>query len=141
MTRDWLIYIDTYVIFILTLDLTLRFVFCPRKIQFMFSAYTIIDILSLLPPIFVLLHQCIEGHVITSLTLRRWDDNISRIISLLKVFVVLRLFRITRHYSGFKVSNVGQLICVFFLILIELCFLNSYCPSTSSLVESAFKIY
>ncbi|TPP42780.1 Potassium voltage-gated channel protein egl-36 [Fasciola gigantica] len=96
---------DVFFSITITIDVLTRMVFCPAIRPWLFSLYTLIDILSLVPFYCeLILYEMIHHKAFVNA-----EDWLVRLMSIegyvviLKVFVVLRLFRVLRRHRGTRV--------------------------------------
>ncbi|KAA0191719.1 Potassium voltage-gated channel subfamily B member 2 [Fasciolopsis buskii] len=89
----------------ITIDVLTRMVFCPAIRPWLFSLYTLIDILSLVPFYCeLILYEMINHKAFVNAN--DWLVHLMSIegyVVILKVFVVLRLFRVLRRHRGTRV--------------------------------------
>ena len=78
-----------------TLELLLRFLFAPNKIQFWRSPLNLIDVVCLLPHYTTI--------ILKSLNMGNDAAQIFKVIMMLRIVRVLRIFKLMKHYSAFKI--------------------------------------
>ncbi|XP_038074667.1 potassium voltage-gated channel protein Shaw-like [Patiria miniata] len=77
-----------------TVELVVRFMFCPNKLRFFITVENIIDIMAVIP-FYVDLGERINGEQ----TLQFWND----FLSFLRIVRIFRIFKLARHLSGLKI--------------------------------------
>lgn len=113
-----LYYMDSTCTLVFFTELTLRLICSPSKCKFFKSAFNIIDIFCVLPMTIVLLLQWTTPDF--------WSGShfylMISYLSLASVLRVFRLFKLARHYRGFKIlhlavrSSMKELFLLFSLI-------------------------
>ncbi|VDP85168.1 unnamed protein product [Echinostoma caproni] len=100
-----IVHMDIFFSITITIDVLARMIFCPAIRPWLCSLYTLIDILSLVP----FYCELILYEMIYFKAFVNSNDwlvslmNIEGYIVILKVFVVLRLFRVLRRHRGTRV--------------------------------------
>ncbi|CAL8085827.1 unnamed protein product [Calicophoron daubneyi] len=103
--KRWLLNMDIFFSIAITVDVLTRMFFCPTLKTWFWSVYTFIDLLSLIP----FYCEMVLYEVIFTQTFEQtrswliWFMGVEQYVVLLKLFVVLRLFRILRRHTGTRV--------------------------------------
>ncbi|XP_077994792.1 potassium voltage-gated channel protein Shaw-like [Glandiceps talaboti] len=92
--RDELFYIEAVCVTFFTLEIILRFIFCPSKLEFYKSAQNIIDFLAIVP--FYIDAICRIANVNVS-------GTANDILSFARIVRIFRIGKLTRHFSGLKI--------------------------------------
>jgi hypothetical protein len=113
-----LYYMDSICTLAFFVELILRLICSPSKCLFFKSAFNIIDIFCVVPMTIVLFVQWIKPDI--------WESShfylLISYLSLASVLRVFRLFKLARHYRGFKIlhlavkSSLKELFLLFILI-------------------------
>ncbi|CAH8607914.1 unnamed protein product [Dicrocoelium dendriticum] len=97
-----LVSMDIFFSIVITLDVLMRMVFCPAIRSWLFSMTTLIDILSLIPFYCeLIIYEMIYYKVFFDAG--EWLSilmEVENYVVVLKVFIVLRLFRVLRRHRG-----------------------------------------
>lgn len=96
----YLSYIDWACISFFCIELVIRFIFAPAKCQFMKSPLNIIDIICIVPQIVSIALEQLEDQLGDNATK---VGDILQLTSILRTVRVLRVFKLMKHYSAFKV--------------------------------------
>ena len=88
--------IDRVLVIFFTLDLIMRFVFCPRKRRFFANGLNISDLLSVLP-------FYIERIVEVIYIQEKYSRTVVDALFVLKILRIFRMMRLLRHYKGLQV--------------------------------------
>lgn len=95
-----------------TLELIIRFVFCPSKIRFFKSPLNMIDLVATL------------SFYADAMMVRVVEDEPKDVVEFLSMIRIFRLFKLTQHHQGlqilihtFRASAKELILLVFFLIL------------------------
>nr|KAG5688182.1 hypothetical protein BaRGS_021373 [Batillaria attramentaria] len=88
-------YLDYLCAAFFTLEFLVRFYFAPRKLEFFKQPLNVIDILCLLPHFTSIIIQTVSPGNSTS--------NILRSVLALRIIRVLRIFKLMKHYTAFKI--------------------------------------
>ncbi|KAF6775116.1 hypothetical protein AHF37_05891 [Paragonimus kellicotti] len=100
-----LVSMDIFFSISITIDVLTRMLLCPTTRSWLCSIYTLIDILSLIPFYSELIvYKTIHNNM--SVNAKNWLIVLLKIegyVVVLKVFIVLRLFRILRRHRGTRV--------------------------------------
>ena len=104
----YLNYIDWGCLAFFCIELVIRFVFAPKKWEFLKSPLNVIDIVCIVPQIISITLEQLEGSL--------GDDavkasDILQLISILRTVRVLRIFKLMKHYSAFRVLAYTIKVC------------------------------
>ncbi|CAL8085818.1 unnamed protein product [Calicophoron daubneyi] len=101
--KPWLLKLDFFFSFAITADVLMRMIFCPTFKSWIFSIYTLIDLLSLVPFYFetVMYIMALDPATNTAREVAVWF--IDSDIYVLKVFIVLRLVRVLRRNPSTRI--------------------------------------
>ena len=88
--------IDMVLMIFFTLELTVHFVFHPKKTRFLMNAMNVVDILSLLPFYVKLIFKAVHSA-------NKYSSSFVKVIVVLRVFRIFRVMRLLRHYKGLQV--------------------------------------
>lgn len=95
-----------------TLELIIRFIFCPSKIRFFKSPLNMIDLVATL------------SFYADAMMVRVVEDEPKDVVEFLSMIRIFRLFKLTQHHQGlqilihtFRASAKELILLVFFLIL------------------------
>ena len=126
-----------------TLELIIRIVFAPNKIQFFRSPMNIIDILALLPLyVQIILDKTDEYNCLRS------DRAVVETIFVLRIIRIFRIFHLVKHYRALKIlihaikASIQELLmlCIFLVIAMlvfsTLIFYAERSPEDKSLVTT-----
>ncbi|XP_070566324.1 potassium voltage-gated channel protein Shaw-like [Ptychodera flava] len=92
--KDELFYIEAVCVTFFTVEIILRFTFCPSKLDFYKSAQNIIDFLAIVP--FYIDAICKIAGVNVS-------GTANDILSFARIVRIFRIGKLTRHFSGLKI--------------------------------------
>ncbi|KAK4469063.1 hypothetical protein MN116_006558 [Schistosoma mekongi] len=152
LPAKWLVQMDIFFSIAITIDVLIRMIFCPCFIVWFFSLSTLIDILSLIPFYceFIFYELVYNNNNNNNNEAIWWLMRILRIeeyIVVLKVFVVLRLFRLLRRHRGTRVlfytirTTIADLSIIILLILVSALFFGAaiyFVDSTFSDIPKGF---
>merc|ERR1712227_96796 len=88
--------LETACIFVFTIEFALRVVSAPNTCKFMYDAYTIIDIVAILPYYVELALDLGDGKLLNNLDDQAFSSSFLRVFRLLRV---LRVFKMARYLS------------------------------------------
>lgn len=94
-THPALFYLDYVCVAFFTLELILRFGFCPHKPKFFRDIMNIIDVVCLVPYII--------STVIRSLSVTNPTATVLKTVLMIRIVRILRIFKLMKHYSAFKI--------------------------------------
>uniref|UniRef100_A0A1I8H710 Ion_trans domain-containing protein n=1 Tax=Macrostomum lignano TaxID=282301 RepID=A0A1I8H710_9PLAT len=97
---DWLVFSDWFAFGVLTFDFLVRLLCCKNKLAYFKNAYTVIDLLSILPFYVNELLKLTWGIIEFS---EPNSFGVTEYIAFLKISLFVRLLRIGRHYRGLQV--------------------------------------
>ena len=104
-----------------TLELVLRFVFSPNKIQFIISPMNITDLLALVP---LYVTVIFEAWNLQACYLN--EQFVIEIMFILRIFRMFRIFHLVKHYQALKVlvyalrASLQELLMLFIFLLIAM---------------------
>ena len=87
--------IDYFCVSFFTIEILLRFIFCPMKLEFWKSFLNIIDLLCLIPHIGTIILNSVNDNSTFS--------GVLKAFIILRVSRVLRIFKLMKHYAAFKI--------------------------------------
>ena len=109
--------IDIICLVFFTIEYITRIVFAPRKLELVTSILGVIDILAILPDYIEIIAHAADPTI-------AYDTSAVTLMAFLKVFRVLRIFRLIRHVPGLWIlvytlkASVGELVLlVCFMVL------------------------
>jgi len=95
---------ETICIAIFTIEFILRIISAPNTCKFMYDAYTIIDIVAILPYYVELVFDLADGQLLNNLDDQAFSSSFLRVFRLLRV---LRVFKMARYLSWMKLFTVS----------------------------------
>ena len=104
-----LIIIDIICLVFFTLEYTMCILFAPRKLKFITSVIGVIDVLAILPDYIEMIVYAADPEMV-------FDSTATNLLAFLKIFRVLRIFRLIRHVPGLWIlvytlkASVGELV-------------------------------
>ncbi|XP_059164000.1 potassium voltage-gated channel subfamily A member 1-like [Physella acuta] len=113
---DWLQYIDSVCMCYFTLELIARFIFAPSRLRFLGSVSTWIDLFTVTTMYLVLILGRIDPR-------SKYTPSYIEILNSLQLFRVLRLIRLVKNVTGFRVlvysvRSSWRELCLLFLYLL-----------------------
>ncbi|XP_022082821.1 potassium voltage-gated channel protein Shaw-like [Acanthaster planci] len=93
-THISLFYIEAVCVTFFTVELVVRFAFCPNKLRFFITVENIIDIMAVIP-FYVDLGERING--------QQTVQVVNDFLSFLRIVRIFRIFKLARHLSGLKI--------------------------------------
>jgi hypothetical protein len=88
--------IDLVLMVYFTMELVIRFIFCPKKIRFFAKGLNIVDIMAVLP---FYIEYIVQGFCVKEI----YSHGIVDALFVLKIFRIFRILRVLRHYRGLQV--------------------------------------
>ena len=111
-------YMDFVCVAYFTLELLVRFAFCPSKLDFFKTTLNWVDLISVLP-----------FYVETTLRALQVNNSAMQFFRTLRLVRIFRIFKLTRHFSGLKIlghtikaSAKEMILLVMFLVIFILIF-------------------
>lgn len=100
VTVEYLSYVDWGCLVFFSIELLVRFIFAPAKCAFVKNLLNIIDIICIVPQVISITLEQLE-HVLGDSAIKAGD--ILQLASILRTVRVLRIFKLMKHYSAFRV--------------------------------------
>ena len=97
--RPCLVFVDVMLGWFFFIELSIKFITCPRKLQFFRNKFNVIDVLTIVPRT-VLMIAYYDNEIYRVLIVQTWPIMYVKVVSILRV---IRLANMSRHYVPARV--------------------------------------